>query len=348
MDSSKSIQSFIHISLFSISSFMSILMFILIANSPATKIALALLALIFELTKLTDLHKAQTISKWKIIYASSYGLKAILSVIASVGLILTLLSAQDYASSANNQLVQRDMSAYEDEVTYWDDELQKLDETVSLLNENLDRNPEGYGIASKAFVRQIESLQNRKEEYHEKYSTAVNDQLNKLSEISEATIIVNPADMFIEIGSLFGIDPGKLRMIVFVAIMGLVELSLALTGIAPDKENKTALKSTSADTPEKTESSSTNPNVMNQEMTQSSDLIQIPPKELKASLAIANQQSLREKRGAKLMTQAELAEKLGTSSIIINNMVRRYVKPIMRDKGFKSFTELRGFLKTAC
>ena len=74
----------------------------------------------------------------------------------------------------------------------------------------------------------------------------------------------------------------------------------------------------------------------------------ISPRGLKASLAIAHHQSLREKKGAKLMTQAELAESLKTTNVIINNMVRRYVKPIMRDKGFKNYTELKGFLRETC
>jgi hypothetical protein len=349
-------QKILHISLFTVSTYMSILMFILIGNSLPTKIAMGVLALIFECTKIMDLHKAQGDSDWKLIYVSSYALKAILSVIASVGLILTLLSAQDYTSSANHEFVQKDISVVTDEVDYWDDELNKIDETISLLNDNLDRNPEGYGISSKAFVSQIQTLQDRKENYREKYSTAVNDRLSKLSEISKATIIVNPADMFIEIGSLVGVDPGKLRMIVFIAIMILIEVSLALTNFAPE--------SISAKTSEMTESviadrddvsqkgtvnksvkksgvSSTHTNKMTDGMT-------IPPRGLKASLAIAHHQSLREKRGAKLMTQAELAITLNTSPVIINNMIRRHVKRIMMEKGFETYTELKGFLKKAC
>ena len=74
---------------------------------------------------------------------------------SNLRLILTLLSAQDYNSSASHELVQRDISVFDEEVDYWSNELEKIDETISLLNENLERNPEGYGLASKAFVSQI-------------------------------------------------------------------------------------------------------------------------------------------------------------------------------------------------
>lgn len=237
----------LHFSLFTVSTYMSIMMFILIANSLASKIALALLALIFELTKLSDLHKIQSDVKVKYIYVTSYSFKALLSVIASVGLVMTLLAAQGDASDAASDVHDAELVTYDLEVDYWEKEVNLLDETVSLLNENLARNPEGYGISGKTFVTQIQAVQETKDIYREKYQEAVNDRLTALSEASMKEITINPTDMFTEIGSVFRIDSQKLKMWIFVMIMILVEVSLALTSNSDIHKSVKSVKSDMTD-----------------------------------------------------------------------------------------------------
>jgi hypothetical protein len=309
---------------------MSVMMFIIIANSLAAKIALALLALIFEMTKLTDLHKVQSVKKWKFIYGTSYFLKALLSVIASVGLVLTLFAAQESVSTIKADRNNADFKAYDTEVDYWNKEIELLDETVDLLNENLARNPEGYGISGKTFVTQIQAVQETKKQYREKYQEAVDDRLTALA---EASVNVNPADMFTEIGSVMRINPETLKMWVFVLIMILVEVSLALTSNtgANQSVKSPVTESVISDNPSK--KSITNPSPT------------ISGKGLNLSLMISRHQAIREKTDSKLMTQAELAKELKVSMANISNVYRRYIKPLMKKNGIMSYTDLYSFLK---
>ena len=147
--------------------------------------------------------------------------------------------------------------------------------------------------------------------------------------------------VFIEIGVMLGIDPQMLRTIIFISIMILVEVSLALTSFALDMasaKNSEKTDSRIVDGDDVRHRCSVEKPVRKTGATSiekklSSTGKSISPKGLKASLAIAHHQSLRDKRGAKLMTQAELAIALNSSPVIINNIISRQVKRIMMEKG---------------
>lgn len=313
----------LHFSLFTVSTYMSVMMFIIIGNSLPTKIALALLALIFELTKLSDLHKIQSDVKKKFVYVTSYGLKALLSVIASAGLVMTLLSAQGDSSDLRDDVSDAELESHDAEVTYWEKEIDLLDQTVILLNENLARNPEGYGISGKTFVSQIQAVQETKEQYWEMYQNAVKDRLMALSEASMESVVVDPVDMFDELESIFPIDAQSLKILVFSLIMILVEISLALTGVE-----------SSVIHPESTDSETASP-----------ESKAVSPKSI--HLEIVRHQASREKSDAELLSQSQLAEKLGVSRATINNSIRRHIKPVMMENGIKNYVDLYHHLKKA-
>ena len=350
----KKINSTLHYFLFCVSSYMTVMMFLLIANSLATKIALALLALIFEMTKLTDLHKIPSAQKWKFIYGTSYTLKALLSVIASVGLVLTLLVAQDDASDAKSDVLHLEQSVIDEDVTYWEKQMDSLDETIVILKEHLLNTPDGFNITSQSFINQIESVQATQKEYHNNYQQAVQNRLSVIHKASQENKI-NPADMFTEIGNVFAVNPQKLKIIVFVLIMILVEISLALTSaqgdqnhqyVTSEKEKTNMMMQSDVPVAQTTdvESKLVIQGDVSADVKKKSDVIQLPVKRRKTSLEIARHQAASEQKGI-LLSQATLAERIGTTHAVINNEIRRYIKPLMKEQGFSTYSELIEYLK---
>ena len=337
----------LHIFLHLISTLMTVLLFQQLGTDIISKVAFILLAIVFDSTKISDLHKFLQFTKKRLIFGTFHFLKTLLSIFASVAFVLTLISAQDSVSAAKDNMFLDDLTAYDDEIKYWNNELLRIDETISLLNDNLDRNPEGYGISGKTFVTQIQLLQEQKVEYHELYVSAVDNRLMKLSEVNEQTINVSPTDIFTEISALFELDSSILKVIIFGSIMTLLEISIALTSYTPLKDHKELVKSDQfIMTYEKNKNESVNRIGMNKtEMTYKYDISSLPEKGRKVTYAIAHHQSLREKDGLNLLTQSELAVVLNTTPVIINNMVRRYVKPLIEMNKLNKYSELRDLLK---
>lgn len=303
---------------------MSICMFILIANSLESQIAMGLLALIFEISKMTDLSNMTNKTPGKYLYLVSYIFKAILSIIASVGLILTLLSAQEVINNQNKDFTTQSMSIYDDEVNYWEKEILKIDDTIKLINENIQRLPDGYGKAGTSFVNQIKGLQIKKEEYREKYSVALVRRIEKLSKLSNTEIKANPSDIFEELSYLTGIDSRFMKSVIFISIMVLLEISLALITINLGV-NKL--------------------DPSNGKQNNIFDTVKLSSKALSYSLRIAYKQSQREENNLHLLTQKELSASFKTSQATISNIIRRYIKPLIKAYNFESYTKLYIYLK---
>lgn len=329
-------------------------MFIIIADSVATKIVLALLALIFEVTKLSDLQRLQIKNKMRTVYVFSYSLKAILSVVASVGLILTVISAQNSVIEIKTEFVNTSLATSNHDVAYWKQELFKLDETISLLNENLDRNPKGYGLSGRTFVNEIKGLKALKEKYYINYQLSEESLLNKLSQASQATAEINPTDMFIELGEISNVDPNILKTLIFILIMVLIEVSLFLTGIKQVKSvNETmtqndlitdkVIKSRKTQNP-KSLKKDFRPDLSKSKLTVINQLKNTSAKGFSTAKEITRLQTLQENKGLCHLTQAKLATVLETTPVIINNVVRRYINPIMKKLEIKSYLDLGRFL----
>ena len=93
-----------------------------------------------------------------------------------------MFAAQESVSTIKADRNNAEFKSYDSEVEYWKKEIDLLDDTVSLLNENLARNPEGYGISGKTFVTQIQAVQETKVQYRDNYQKAVRNRLTALSE----------------------------------------------------------------------------------------------------------------------------------------------------------------------
>ena len=334
----KIVQTIIQITLFSLSTYMSILMFILIGDSIESKIAMGLLAFIFEVTKLTDLKKLTSKSHVKVPYVISYSCKTLLSVIASLGLILTLLSAQDIRTEARTSYDAISTKVIDNDIDYWKNEISKLDSTIQLVNENIDRLPEGYGLAGTSFVNQIKDLQALKVEYKNNLDLAVTNKIEILHESSQAVLDIKPTDMFTELSDIINVNDKLLRMTIFIMIIILIELSLALSTVSLDMTSNVL--------------SSTKKNIKNiQSFTTQDSLrglsidLNISENAIKSSLAVAQKQAFCEKKGLHLYTQKMLAKELNTTPVNINNIIRRYIKPMMDYLKVDTFSDLSSILK---
>lgn len=335
---SKINQTLIQISLFTLSTYMSILMFMHIADSIESKIAMGLVAFIIEYTKQTDLRKLTSMPKVKKSYVISFSLKTFLSVVASLGLILNLLAAQDFRAEAKKSFSSISTDVLNDDIDYWKNEISKLDSTIQLLNENIDRLPEGYGLAGKSFVNQIKDLQDLKVEYKNNLDLAVKNKVKMLKDTSKDTLEVNPTDMFTEISSIVNVDDKFLRLIVFSMIVLLIELSLAQTTVSMIKSSKT-LFTTMQNAPQKDNNS------LKYSHKGLPLGLNLSSKAIKSSLAVAKKQAYCEQKGLRLHTQKMLANELNTTPVNINNITRRYIKPMMDELQISSYTELSRFLK---
>lgn len=317
----------INTSLFIISTYMSALMFIIIADSVETKIAMVILAVIFEFTKLSDLKKSVVSTKTRYIYLISYILKALLSVIASLGLILTLFSNQDRIFNSTNENQDISNNTLGNELDYWSEEIKQIDLTISILNDNLTKLPPGYGKAGTSFVSQISSLQGLKEKYRGYYNSVLNEQQQN-HQVELQSLAVNPSDMFIELSNLTNIDYSKIRLSVFLLIMILIEVSLALGCI--------------------TNTASENINLIhhNKDISDNRGNMKLTKQAYKTSIQLVNLQAERELKNMRLLTQKELSSMMSVSTTKINNVVRRYVRPIMKTHNFSDYLACQRYLKS--
>ena len=328
----------LHYSLFLVSLFFTMMLFLTLANSLESKVGLILLSVLFEYTKLFDLKKLKDCVRGKLFFWGSYILKVLLSIFASVGFILILFSAEANDSKLRSEINDVGIEKYESEVEFLAREIEMMNENESELINQISSLPPGFATAGKIFSSEISSLKERKMAYQEKYRLALDNAAKARERASEAHTVISPSSIFTEMGLMLNVDGSNIKIIVFSLIFILLEISLATTGL----ESPVTHSQKPAASENKTPESKMVP-------------VESTPKTLTHSSAsnesvamqIVRTQAQREKNGEKLMTQVGLSESLNISRANVNNLLRRRIRPAMIENGISSYVDLYQHLKKA-
>lgn len=258
-----SIRMLMHDTLFIVCALLSLGMFITFGNNVWTASVMGLVALVFESTKLYSLLKAKKAGKgnrkeknWLalIFYSTLYTAFAILSLAASVMFALNLLSAKDKIASVSQDTIVLEATDFNDDIDYWKAELDFATEELKTLEAAISRADGNYGTSITKISENKPAIEAKKEMAYDKWQEAKSARTTfqtDLKEIADEQIQVNPTDGFTElanaINSLYGEDvltPRTLMIIIFIAIMFLLEVSVAVTsGEFPEEEEVKAKES---------------------------------------------------------------------------------------------------------
>lgn len=240
---SMSIRMFLHDALFLICMAMSVGMFIQFGNSWWTMIIMGIVAAVFESTKLYDLLKAKKAYAEKNTVAVatngfSYLVKAILSVVASVGFALVLLASQQSVAEVSEDTIVLEVDSFDENIEYWKSEMDRVTGEISALTEAINRASGNYGTSITKISSNKPALEASLALAQENWQKAKQEKVDyqKSLQSGEKKIATNPADMFNELTTFINAIRGTeeltsqtLMTMLFIAIMVILEISVATT-----------------------------------------------------------------------------------------------------------------------
>jgi len=250
------IQSLLFDTLFLVSMGLSFMMFITFGNSPMSKGIMGLVAIVFESTKLYDLLKAKQALKQsntaKLVFSSiSYLIKALLSIIASVGFALVLLSAQSNLAEVSQDTLILEANDYDSDILFWSTKLEAVSQELLIIAEKKKNNPDGWGVVYDRLVQDGVNLESNLMTYKSKLDEVKKAKLVYQTSLQngQKEVATNPADMFSELSKFINSVSGKevitthnLMSIIFILIMVVMEVSIATTSGELPEEEKQAVK----------------------------------------------------------------------------------------------------------
>lgn len=251
----KLIENLSHFALFGVGVFLSINLFEYFGNDPVSKAVMIIVVTVIEYTKLKDLYnykkykalgeKVKAFKSWL-----QYIIKAILSVIASIGFALVLLSAQETTFSKTIDTTDYQLTVLLKNVSTYENEVNSYAQSIASIDAQLDNLTEetGWGSVSDKLGKQKERDQQLKNESQAKLDKANNDLIayNKQLKADSDNVVeknTNANDMFVELAKFFeylpfveSVSPLFVKTFIFLVFMIMLEVSIAST--APEYEIK--------------------------------------------------------------------------------------------------------------
>lgn len=246
------VRTIMHDTLFLICMALSVGTFISFGINSWTNIIMAVVAMVFESTKLYTLLKAKEAYRdnkkviIKVLYTSLYSIFAFISLICSVMFALNVISIKSKMMKTVMEVTENTITLqadnFDEEINFWKSEMDRVQEEIDTLTNAVDRADGNFGTSITKISENKPQLKEEKEKYTQKWLEAkeaklsFQQSLNSGNTDQETKIKIDPGKGFEELAislnrifkrELFTVQ--QIQIYLFLLIMLMLEISVALT-----------------------------------------------------------------------------------------------------------------------